>query len=79
LYGLVIGNSVGLGIAFLQKKFGFITLDEANYYLDKAPVDIHLPTILWLNLGTFLVTVFFLVLPTLIVTRITPVRALRFD
>lgn len=78
-YGLIIGNSVGLGIAFLQKKFGFITLDEANYYLDKAPVDIHLPTILWLNLGTFLVTVVFLVLPTLIVTRITPVRALRFD
>lgn len=78
-YGLLIGNTVGLGIAWLQQTFGFITLDEANYYLDKAPVDINLITVLWLNLGTFVVTVTFLVLPTLIVTRITPVRALRFD
>jgi len=78
-YGLVIGNTVGLGIAWLQQKFGFITLDEANYYLDKAPVALNLITILWLNLGTFLVTVVFLVLPTMVVTRISPVRALRFD
>ena len=78
-YGLLIGNSVGLGIAWLQHKFGFITLDEANYYLDKAPVDINLITVLWLNVGTFLITVIFLVLPTMVVTRISPVRALRFD
>lgn len=78
-YGLIIGNSVGLGIAWLQHKFGFITLDEANYYLDKAPVDINLITVLWLNVGTFLITVIFLVLPTMVVTRISPVRALRFD
>ncbi|MBK8516327.1 MAG: ABC transporter permease [Saprospiraceae bacterium] len=78
-YGLLIGNSVGLCIAFLQKHFKFITLDEANYYLSTAPIQINWTTILILNLSTFLITVIALILPTLLVTRITPVRALRFE
>ncbi|MBP6235546.1 MAG: ABC transporter permease [Saprospiraceae bacterium] len=78
-YGLIIGNILGLGIALLQKHFNFIKLDEANYYLDTAPIEINWMALILLNVGTFVVTLITLVLPTMLITRITPVKALRFD
>lgn len=78
-YGLLIGNILGLGIALLQKHFNFIKLDEANYYLDTAPIEINWMALVLLNVGTFVVTLITLVLPTMLITRITPVKALRFD
>ncbi len=78
-FGLIAGNILGLGIAYLQKHFQFIKLDEANYYLSTAPIEINVTTILMLNIGTFIVTLIFLVLPTMLVTRITPIKALRFE
>ncbi len=78
-FGLMAGNVIGLGLAWLQKQFKFIKLDEANYYLNTAPIDIDFGTVLVINIATLLITVLFLTLPTLIITRITPVRALRFE
>lgn len=78
-FGLIAGNILGLGMAYLQKHFQFIKLDEANYYLSTAPIEINLINILLLNIGTFVVTLIFLVLPTMLVTRITPIKALRFE
>ncbi len=78
-YGLLIGNFLGISMALLQKHFQFIKLDEANYYLSTAPIQINWTTIMMLNTGTFLITVVALIFPTLLVTRITPVRALRFE
>ncbi|MFZ1748592.1 MAG: FtsX-like permease family protein [Saprospiraceae bacterium] len=78
LYGMLIGNVIGVGICLLQKKFQFISLDEANYYLSTAPISIHWSNILLINVGTMAVTLIFLILPTMLVTRITPVKALRF-
>lgn len=79
LSGLIIGNILGFGIAILQKTFGFIKLDENNYYLDTAPIHIDIWSILWLNTGTFVVTLLFLVLPSFLVTRISPLKAIRFE
>jgi lipoprotein-releasing system permease protein len=79
LYGLLWGNIIGLGIAFAQKYFKFIKLDEASYYLDTAPIDVHWDTVIWLNLGVLLCTLIFLIVPTWLVTRITPVKVLRFE
>ena len=70
---------MGLGVAFLQKHFQFIKLDEANYYLSTAPIEINWWTVLLLNIATLVVTLIFLVIPTMLVTRITPVKALRFE
>ncbi len=78
-FGLLIGNLIGLGLAWLQQTFKFIRLDEANYYLDTAPIDIHPETVIVINIATMLITILFLTIPTLIITRITPVRALRFE
>lgn len=78
-FGLLVGNLIGVGLAWLQKQFKFIKLDEANYYLDTAPIDIYFSTLITINIATLLITVLFLTIPTLIITRITPVKALRFE
>jgi lipoprotein-releasing system permease protein len=79
LFGLLVGNITGLGLAFLQKRFGFIKLDENNYYLDTAPVFIDGWHIFWLNVGTFFITLLFLVIPTMIVAKISPLKTIRFE
>lgn len=76
--GLFLGNIVGLGLCWLQKTFSFIRLDEESYYLAVAPIHIDWWTILALNAGTFLVTLLFLIVPSYLVTRVDPVKAIRF-
>ncbi|MCB0632823.1 MAG: ABC transporter permease, partial [Lewinella sp.] len=76
--GLFWGNIIGLGICFIQDRFELIRLSEADYYLSVAPVHINLWTILILNLGTLVVILLFLIVPSYIVTRISPVKAIRF-
>ena len=76
--GLFWGNLIGIGLCWLQDRFGFIQLDEANYYLSVAPVDINLWTILLLNVGTLIITLVFLVIPSYLVSTISPVKAIRF-
>ncbi|MFM9951099.1 MAG: ABC transporter permease [Saprospiraceae bacterium] len=78
LVGLFWGNLIGIGLCWLQDRFGFIQLDEANYYLSVAPVDINLWTILLLNVGTLMITLIFLVIPSYLVSTISPVKAIRF-
>ncbi len=78
LLGLIWGNLAGLSFCFLQEKFGLIQLSEENYYLSVAPVRLNLFTVLALNAGTLVVTLLFLILPSWLVTRISPVKAIRF-
>jgi lipoprotein-releasing system permease protein len=78
LLGLFWGNLIGLGLCLLQKHFRFIRLDEENYYLTEAPVDIQLFSVLVLNLGTLIITLAFLIIPSYLVARISPVKAIRF-
>ncbi len=76
--GLFFGNLLGLGFSWLEQKFQFIKLSEADYYLSYAPIKFDWMTILSLNIGTLVITTLFLLLPTMIVLSITPVKALRF-
>ncbi len=77
--GLLIGNLVGLTLCLLQKKFQFIRLREEDYYLAVAPIDFNLTTILMINLGTFILTILFLILPSYFISRILPTTSLRFN
>ena len=61
-----------------QKTFEFVKLDEESYYLSVAPIDVDWMTVAGLNVGTFLITLVFLVVPSYLVTRIDPVKAIRF-
>jgi lipoprotein-releasing system permease protein len=76
--GLLLGNILGLGIAYLQRKFQFIKLSEADYYLSYAPIQFDIWTIVVLNIGTLVITTLCLLLPTFMVLSISPVKAIRF-
>lgn len=77
--GVLWGNIIGIGCAFLQLKFGIVSLDPANYYVDKVPVKIDFLQILLLDGTTLLVCVACMILPALYVTRISPIKAIRFS
>ena len=79
LRGLLWGNLIGIGALLLQKYFGIVKLNPENYYVTEAPVAIDLPYIVALNLGTVLICLVVLLIPSYIITKISPVKALRFD
>ncbi|KIX20861.1 transmembrane permease [Flavobacterium sp. 316] len=77
--GLLWGNGIAISFLLLQKYFGIVKLDPENYYVSQAPVDINVGYILFLNLGTILVCLIVLLIPSFIITKISPVRAIRFE
>lgn len=77
--GLLIGNAVGLLMIFLQYQFKFVTLDPQNYYVDVAPVYITVSQVLLLNLGTLLLCVLMMLVPSYIITRISPAKSVKFS
>jgi len=79
LRGLFFGNLIGLAICIIQKEFGIIKLDEASYYLSTVPIYLNAFHILLLNIGTFLVTIAMLVVPSMVISRISPEKTIRFD
>jgi lipoprotein-releasing system permease protein len=79
LRGLAWGNAIGLGLLLLQKYTGLIQLNPENYYVNEAPVFINWIHVLALNLGTIGICIVTLLLPSYIITRISPVKAIRFD
>ena len=77
--GLLWGNLIGIGLLLIQKYFGIIQLNPENYYVNQAPVYINWFYILLLNIGTILICMLVLFLPSYIITKISPVKAIRFD
>ncbi len=77
--GLFWGNVIGLGLLLLQQQFGFIQLDAATYYVTKAPVHINPLHIITLNAGTLVLCLIMLLVPSYIITKITPVKAMKFE
>lgn len=76
--GLFIGNSIGFGLSWLQLKFGLVTLPQESYYMSVVPIHINIWHILILNLSTLLICYLMMLIPSLIVTRISPIKAIRF-
>ena len=77
--GLILGNGIGLLLLFIQKYLSPITLNPSVYYVSKAPVDINLWAILTLNLLTFAICVLILIIPSYLIAKIAPVKAIKFD
>ncbi len=76
--GLLFGNVLGIGLCLLQHYFGFITLPEDLYYVSVAPVKLEWGSILALNIGTLIITIIVLIIPSWLVSKIDPVKAIRF-
>ncbi len=77
--GLLIGNIIGLGLIYLQKHFGFIKLNPETYYVRTAPVFITLKDIILLNAGVLIAILMMLLLPVLVISKISPVKVLKYD
>jgi lipoprotein-releasing system permease protein len=79
LIGLAAGNIIGLGICFLQDKFKFVKLDAKNYYISYVPVSWHWDIVILLNVLVLAVVWLVLLIPVGSVSRIQPIKAIRFD
>lgn len=76
--GLVFGNALGLVLSWLQQRYGFIKLPEDAYYISQAAVNIVWWQVLLVNIITFVVCFLLLLIPTFIIERIRPVKAIQF-
>jgi lipoprotein-releasing system permease protein len=79
LSGLLYGNILGLGVALLQQEFGFLSLPQEAYFIDKVPIELDFYGLLLLNLGTLLCCTLMLIIPSSIIANISPTKAIRFD
>jgi lipoprotein-releasing system permease protein len=76
--GLLLGNILGLGLCFLQQYTHLFKLDQSNYYLDYVPIELHFTDVLLLNLATIVICTLVLIIPSTLVSRISPLKAIRF-
>jgi len=77
--GLILGNIIGLGLGWLQMKYSFLKLDPNIYSLSEVPIKINWSDVLILDLGTIVVCVLALIIPSYLITRISPVQAIAID
>lgn len=77
--GLLWGNIIGYGLAFIQNKFELISLDPSSYYLTTVPINIDILHFISLNIGTVSIILIMLLLPSRLVAAIRPVKAIKFE
>ena len=76
--GLLWGNIIALVLCWVQWKFGIITLDQENYFLDKAPISIHLLHLIAINIGAAASILLMLILPSAIISKISPESTIKY-
>ena len=79
LLGMLIGNIIGVGFCLLQQATGFIHLNPETYYLSAVPIELHLITVVMLNVAVFALWLLMLLIPTSIINRIRPAKSIRFE
>ena len=78
--GLFWGNLFGLGLIWIQDRYRLFKFpNPKEYYIDYIPVSLDVPTVMLLNLGVLILCLLMLILPSVIITRITPVKAIQFE
>ncbi len=76
--GLILGNILGLGIAYFQSTTHVFKLEQTNYYLAYVPMEVHFIDVLMLNIATVVICTIVLIIPSMLVSRISPLKAIRF-
>jgi len=78
-YGLLIGNSIALIISFIQAKTHILKLDQTNYYMSYVPIELSFSDIIYLNVGALFACILMVVIPSFLITKITAIKAIRFN
>ncbi len=77
--GLLLGNFIGISFGLAQYKFKFLTLDAKSYYMEFVPIEWNWGIIIFLNMLIFVMVSLVLTIPTMVISRITPIKSIRFD
>jgi lipoprotein-releasing system permease protein len=77
--GLLFGNAIAILLIFLQKQFGFLKLPQENYYLSEVPMGFEISHFITINILTVIFCFLILLLTSLFVTRISPIKAIKFN
>lgn len=77
--GLLIGNAIGLGLLLIQKFFGVIKLNPDNYNVSEVPVELNPIYIIGISLGILLISAVVLIIPSYLISRISPVKAIKYQ
>ncbi|MCO6500012.1 MAG: ABC transporter permease [Vicingus serpentipes] len=77
--GLLWGNVIGIILCLIQQKTGIVTLPEESYYVATVPIEFNFIKILLLNIGTLTICILLLLIPSVVITKISPVKAIRYD
>lgn len=77
--GLLLGNAIGLAIVLMQKYTGLVKLDAATYYVSTVPVELNLTYIILLNVATMIITMLVLILPSHLISYISPSKSIRYE
>ncbi|MFO0477975.1 MAG: ABC transporter permease [Bacteroidota bacterium] len=77
--GLLIGNIIGIGFCLIQNYFHILPLNPETYYLNDVPINFSLTHVVLVNIGTTIICLLMLFLPTLILNKITPIKAIQFS
>ncbi|RZK99544.1 MAG: ABC transporter permease, partial [Pedobacter sp.] len=76
--GLILGNILGLGLGLLQYYTHVFKLDQTSYYLAYVPIEFHFIDVLLLNIATIFICLIVLIVPSMLVSKISPLKAIRF-
>lgn len=79
LKGMFIGNLIGLILCWIQYYFQIIKLDATVYYLSKVPIELSIVDVFLINIITFLVCMISLLLPSMVISRISPSKSIKFN
>ena len=79
LIGMIIGNIIGIGLCLVQLHFNIISLSPESYYLSAVPIELNIWYILALNVGTLILWILMLLLPTMLINNVRPSKSIRFE
>lgn len=77
--GLLYGNIIGLGLILIQKIFGIIKLNPENYYVSTVPVDLNPFMIISISVGILIISGLALIIPSYLISKISPVKAIKYN
>lgn len=77
--GLIAGNIIGIGFLLAQRYFGFIKLNPQNYYVSVVPVDLNVLHILAISVGILVIAALALILPSYFISKVSPVKAIKYE